>query len=126
MGAEFAMQGIGNCSTAETIDAKFQIVFGRVINTSLQVGDIVYYVDGSGDTQISGIVFSISADRKTIVLTPSDGGTIPSVPNFVFFVKDNEINTSGIIGYYAELTFSNALQSKNELFAVGSEIFISS
>ncbi len=126
VGAEFAMQGIGNCASAETIDAKFQIVFGRVINTSLQVGDIVYYVDGNGDTQISGIVFSILADRKTITLTPSDGGTLPEAFNFVFFVKDNEINTSGIIGYYAELTFTNPLQNKNELFAVGSEIFISS
>ena len=126
VGAEFAMQGIGNCASAETFDAKFQIVFGRVINTSLQVGDIVYYVDGNGDTQISGIVFSISADRKTITLTPSDGGTLPEAFNFVFFVKDNEINTSGIIGYYAELTFTNPLQNKNELFAVGSEIFISS
>jgi len=44
----------------------------------------------------------------------------------LFFGKDNIVNSSGIIGYYAEVNLSNNSEQEAELFAVNSEIFISS
>lgn len=126
VGEEFAMQGVGTVYSSSTVDDKFSISFGRPINVSLQIGDTVYFINSSNEVQLAGTVFSISTDRTTITVDPGDNGVLPEPPRFVFFVKDNEINTSGLIGYYAELTFSNPLEAKNELFAVGSEIFISS
>ena len=44
----------------------------------------------------------------------------------MFFGKDNEINTSSVIGYYAEVQMKNESTSEAEIFAVSSEVFISS
>ena len=42
------------------------------------------------------------------------------------FSKDNRVNTSSIVGYYAEVALENNSKEKIELFAVGSEISQSS
>ena len=92
-------------------------------NTSLQSGDVVYY-DASGTVKRIGPVESINID--SIVCT-IDGDTSDLQTNsFVFFGKDNEINTSSVIGYYAEVQMKNQSTSEAEIFAVSSEVFISS
>ena len=44
----------------------------------------------------------------------------------MFFQKNKEIGTSGVIGYYAEVKMEHDSTSEVELFAVSSEIFESS
>tara|TARA_R100000329_G_scaffold125671_1_gene104221 strand:+ start:605 stop:742 length:138 start_codon:yes stop_codon:yes gene_type:complete len=44
----------------------------------------------------------------------------------VFFGKDVQAGTSGVIGYYAQVQMRNDSTDRAELFAVSSEIFISS
>jgi len=44
----------------------------------------------------------------------------------VFFVKNSQINTSGIVGYYASVEMTQTTGNNKELFAVNSEIFVSS
>ena len=46
--------------------------------------------------------------------------------SFILFKKNEEINTAGIKGYYAEVKFLNNANTKVELFAVGSEVSESS
>lgn len=46
--------------------------------------------------------------------------------NFFMFQKPNDQNVSGLKGYYAEVELTNDSTAKQELFAVGSEITISS
>jgi hypothetical protein len=56
-------------------------------------------------------------------------GPLPPVasnPDYLFAAKDAEIGTSGLIGYYAQIDLSTAGTGRNELFAIGSETFISS
>ena len=53
-------------------------------------------------------------------------GSIPSAADYVFFQKNKEIGTSGVIGYYAEVKMEHDSTSEVELFAVSSEIFESS
>ena len=98
-------------------------------NTSLQVGDIIYYLGTNGVTiKRIGKLISKTASVITCEIDPSPVGDISQLSNnsYIFFAKDNIINTSGLLGYYAEINLSNDSTDHAELFAVNSEIFISS
>ena len=130
--AEFAIQGLG-FPTSSTDDNRvisgtqyqvYDLVFPS-INASLQKGDKVYFRDTSdaNATKIIGTCLVISGNTVTVDWT---GDNDPTTLDFVFFVKDTEKNTSGIIGYYASTKMETSSGEKKELFAVNSEIFISS
>ena len=58
-------------------------------------------------------------------------GTIPGPTNcttgsFIMFSKDNKVNLSSVLGYYASATFRNDSTEKAELFNVGADVFESS
>lgn len=92
-------------------------------NASLQIGDVIYYEDG-GTIKRIGTVDVIDTESITCTIDGDATGLTPT--SFIFFGKDNQINTSGIVGYYAEIQFKNESTSEAELFAVNSEVFISS
>ena len=46
--------------------------------------------------------------------------------SFIMFSKDNKVNLSSILGYYASVTFKNDSAEKAELFNVGADVFESS
>jgi len=92
-------------------------------NTSLQPGDTIYYLSGSSIKKI-GPVQSIS-DNYIVCDAVGDLSGLTQT-SYIFFAKDNSKNTSGIIGYYAEVNLKNDSKNHAELFAVNSEIFISS
>jgi hypothetical protein len=107
----------------EQITLNFSVPF----NASLQVGsDIIYYKDG--DTE--GVYKLGKCIAKTATsITCEILSTTPPPDNtndYIFFVKDNSANTSGIIGYHGTVDMEVASTSKKELFAVNSEVFISS
>ena len=52
--------------------------------------------------------------------------SLPASADFILFIKDNTVNTSSLVGYYAEAQFVNNDVGKAELFSVGSEVFESS
>ena len=106
------------------------------INSSAQVGDIVYYSYGGSlsggfdntnlsNTKKLGPITSISDQSITVeydtTLHPSG---IPS--SYISFVKDKKINTSSLVGYYASVKLINNSTDKAELFSIGSEISESS
>lgn len=106
------------------------------INSSLQVGDTIHFLTtstgmGEGGYTVNtedpmqlGVVKSISGNTATV--TTDATAQDPSSGDYFFFTKNNQINTSGIIGYYAEVKIENEDTSKAELFSVGTEIFESS
>jgi|7_EtaG_2_1085326.scaffolds.fasta_scaffold00241_6 recombinational DNA repair protein RecT len=111
------------------------LTFANDLNSSLQIGDIVYYssLGSSGGfststvqlTTMFGVVISIGANTVMVsydetVVSP------PLVTDYISFEKDKQVNSSSIIGYYAEATFKNNSRDKVELFAIGSEISESS
>ena len=49
---------------------------------------------------------------------------VPSA--FISFAKEKKINTSSLLGYYADVKFVNDSKKKAELFSVGSELTESS
>jgi len=46
--------------------------------------------------------------------------------SFIMFSKDNKVNMSSILGYYAAVEFRNSSQIKSEIFNVGTDFFESS
>tara|TARA_R100000900_G_scaffold9852_2_gene9395 strand:+ start:14608 stop:14997 length:390 start_codon:yes stop_codon:yes gene_type:complete len=120
---------------------------GTVINSSLQVGDNVYYssigtVPGSGfstagnHTIFLGTVTNIEQQPSNVFnvsvvfdegrFAPNTSIDLPDLNDFIMFGKDKAVNSSDLTGYYAEARFVNYRTDKIELFAVSSEVVESS
>lgn len=120
---EFSSQGLGQVlshAAGSTI-----IVINGEINVSLQPGDIIYSTDPTTLRTI-GTVLAVDRANNSIRLTSTIPGAPPVNGDFLLFGKDSQVNTSGLLGYYGEAVFSTSSSNKKELFAVNSEIFISS
>ena len=107
------------------------------MNVSAQVGDIVYYSYNSSNiggfdhsklttTKKLGEIVGGSSIGEPItgnLITVQYDNTIvsPPPPNaFISFAKEKKINTSSLLGYYADVKFINGSTKKIELFSVGS------
>ena len=109
------------------------------VNFSMQAGDFIYFISGFslggfdyqdesnirflGEITLIGVAGNVSA---VTVVYDSTQVSLPNVGDFIFFVKDKQVNISGLLGYYASVKFVNNSKNKIELFAVGSEISESS
>jgi len=52
--------------------------------------------------------------------------TLPNPNDYITFAKDKEVNSSSLIGYYAEVKFINNRTDKIEMFSTGSGVSESS
>ena len=135
---EFSTQGLGEAGavTRNGDDVTIGIVGG--INSSLQANtltppggetaapDIIYYMDGNTIVKLGSCK---TINENSIVVSAPQTGGLPANPgsgDFVLFGKDTEVNTSGLLGYQATVKMTTTSSAKKELFAVNSEIFISS
>jgi len=109
---------------------------------SLQIGDTAYY---SNVTNTAGFNTSSSFTKIGLVkginnATSLDDGTetttltceidtttpVPTTSDFIFFSKDNKVNLTSLLGYFASVKFKNNSTSKAEMFSIGCEIAESS
>jgi len=109
---------------------------------SLQIGDTAYY---SNITSTAGFNTSSSFTKIGLVksinnATALDDGTetttltceidtttpVPTTSDFIFFSKDNKVNLTSLLGYFASVKFKNNSTSKAEMFSIGCEIAESS
>ena len=106
-----------------TITLTFATAGDAGLNTSVQVGDVAYYVTQIDPSKVltwnPNIYTKASSDIATNIASPTTN-------DFIFFSKDNQANASGLIGYFAEIKFKNDSTTEAELFSVGSEFFESS
>ena len=132
------------------------LTYNGIINTSIEIGELVYYT-GAPDSVGGGGVSFLPAEYNTTdndngVSTPFYMGFVSSittninVPNFtiqvweasnvasniplsgnyIFFAKDNQVGLSTMKGYYNEVVFENNSTAKAEMFATSCEITSSS
>jgi hypothetical protein len=111
--------------------------FSAPINTSLQVGDIIYYsvidtVPGSNFSTVSsdnavllGITTGIGPTHINVIYDEVNVSA-PSVGDYIMFQNNKEVNSSSIIGHYADIKLVNYSTDKIELFSIGSEVTESS
>jgi len=123
------------------------LTFSGELNTYLQPGDVAYWAPTVGQggfqtAQISNVVcFGVVSfvesnpvlSEVKIIYDNSDyngdgiADIAPPPPNsYIMFGKDKIVNSSSLIGYYAEAKFVNNSKEKVELFSIGSEISESS
>ena len=108
-----------------------KIVFSRQINISVQIDDSLYESivtpAGTGETfDIAGAPQYIGPITEIGVDYIKTSGTPTSTGGFYTFLKDNSINSSSVIGEWAEVTIKNNSTKKAEIFALSSEIAVSS
>ena len=110
-----------------------QITFNdKVDNTSLQIGDVAYYVkDDYTSTSITSFTDNITyigeiTDVKNNYIIIDSPSVTPPDDAFVMFSKNKIVNNTSLLGYFAEVTLSNDSTEKAELFSLGSEITLSS
>ena len=106
--------------------------FDTKMNTSLQVGDKLWYSTATngilGDLIEIGVVHSIHSNNQSsfsINVTVNSTGLVPA-NSFILFEKHIKANESSLKGYYADVTLENSSKKRAELFAVSSEIVPSS
>ena len=117
------------------------LTFSAPINVSCQVGDIVYYVStttSGGFSVNSNDVIEIGEIREitnplstspTIIADTSLGYSELNglTDKFILFSKNNKVNLSSPVGYYASVKMVNDdSTSAGELFSVAVDTFISS
>jgi len=103
------VQGLGTPTSISSNNATF-----TDLNNAIQVGDKVFNNSNNNVRTVQ----SISGNTITLDAAPTNA--------FSYFAKDNRFNTSGILGYYAEITMTNTATTKKELYSVGSEVSLSS
>ena len=99
------------------------------INSSLQVGDTLYYVT-LNDFPLSNDVDPILIGRVVNIngnsIETEETAATPSAGDFLMFVKNNKVNTSGLKGYYAKARLELQTASVGKLFSVSAEVSESS
>ena len=115
----------------------------NINNTSLQIGDMAYFITPTTSVTEDGSVVtlpnSFSTEGDSIILkigkitqvtssyiqveTPIN---TPNADDFIMFSKDKSVNNTSLLGYYAKVKLVNNSTEKAELFALGSEITASS
>ena len=104
--------------------ADLNVSFNKKINFSCQVGDDVFFLKDE-KPQFLGSCKSISTDRKSFVIDVTEN-IRPVIGDYFMFAKNNVINSNGVLGYHGTVTMENTLNEFTELYAVNSEIQISS
>jgi hypothetical protein len=99
------------------------------INSSLQVGDTLYYVtlndfplSNDVDPILIGKVININGNS----IETEETAATPNAGDFLMFVKNNKVNTSGLKGYYAKARLELQTASVGKLFSVSAEVSESS
>ena len=113
-----------------------RINFDKKINDSVQAGDALYQSDiSSGSATSHTLVGEITGvGEKYIDVATGDAPAgfatadvvAGAITPFFTFQKPVDENISSLKGYHAEVEFINNSSIKQELFAVGSEITMSS
>ena len=97
------------------------ITFGN-INFSVQIGDVLHS-QAEGEL---GLVDGLNMATNTITIVPTVPPKTITQGDFVFFEKNRSINTSSLLGYYADVKLENNSSNKIELFSIGSDVSESS
>ena len=120
--------------------ASITVSFTNELNESVQLGDVLYYVNPASETMQGtpspilnsntvvevGAITAINYATNIITANIANSTELPTGTSFFLFSKDNRANMASLLGYYAEVEMSNNSTIKAELFSVGSEIFESS
>ena len=100
-----------------------KVLIGKLVSKLGLIPLIIKIGDITGIKQFDGVDSHIDCDMDDNLI--AQFGT-PNIGDFIMFSKDNKVNLSSALGYYAEVKFKNNSEEKAELFAVGTDFVESS
>ena len=113
--------------------ATMTVQFANTVNITAQPGDIVYFTDDPEGEVIYpiGPIASITDTgtpnvRNKINITTTPSSNRPTTSSYFLFAKDNEANSSSLLGYYMDIELRNDSPKYAEVFSSGTEFFESS
>ena len=109
--------------------------FPDTINVSAQPGDIAYYVPttssstfqvNSNDIIEIGVIIPPVLSQSFSCNSSLPSNKFPTSSDYIFFAKDNKVNQSNTLGYYARVDIKNNSKEKAEIFSISADYFESS
>jgi len=107
-----------------------QITFDFPINSSVQLGDTMYYAPPAvfgitSQPKPCGTITQLDFSQNTIVVN-EDVTDLTNGVGYFLFAKNIIANETSLKGYYADIKFRNNSTKKAHLFSIGSEVVFSS
>ena len=115
---------VGNTVTGTDIP-NGTTVASVVANTLITVNNHLIF-KGKLMGQTRDLTFTGTDNFHTIVIEANSNATMPLANDYFYFTKDRSVDSSGVLGYYAEVKMKDTSNIKSELYSVSSEIFESS
>ena len=118
--------GVGVCTNVSGPSAAVIVTFSTPIGSILNIGDNVYAATltaGVATTQpiLAGVVTGKTSTTITVD-SSSASATIPTIGQFIMFIKNAVAESHGARGYYLEFELENDSTNPVELFSVGSSV----
>tara|TARA_R100000152_G_C6781827_1_gene217262 strand:+ start:2491 stop:3087 length:597 start_codon:yes stop_codon:yes gene_type:complete len=98
---------------------------GTII-TAWTSGNATLSLPTTGPVANGDIITINTAPAEIHIFNPANPIPQPTPGDFIMFAKNRVVNTSGIIGYYADIKLVNHTTKKAEMFAISSGIIESS
>ena len=118
--------GVGVCTAVSGTAAATLIEFAGAIGSILNIGDNVYAATLTAGVATTAPIFIGQVTAKTstsiTVDTTVTGGSVPTVGQFIMFIKNAVAESHGARGYYLEFKLENDSTDPVELFSVGSSV----
>ena len=102
-----------------TNSATIRLVVQEIITT----GVLGFTRLEADNIQKCGVVRNLTSNTITV---DASSANLPSANDYVLFSKNQAVNTSSLLGYYADVKLENNSKRKVEIFSLGSEITESS
>ena len=105
-----------------------QIDFDYPINSSVQLGDTMYYTPPAtfgitSQPKSCGTIVGLSGDS---IIVDGNITDLDANGGYFLFAKSIIANETSLKGYYADIKFRNNSTKKAHLFSIGSEVVLSS
>lgn len=115
-----SLQGIGSCSDVDSTDSAAVVVsFTFKPDSIISNGDLMYkYTLGN-----PVLIGSVKGKGKYTITVDTSAGTLPTVGDFLIYIKNNVAESYGTTGYYMQYELENDSESFVEIFGIGSTLF---
>jgi|TARA_Y100000015_G_C2396248_1_gene93034 hypothetical protein len=101
------------------------------LSSPVAVGDQAYYIDnlavsagddafsfGTNNNNVISLGPVVNVEGNSIYVDVTINVDLPTANDYVFISKDNQVQLSSVIGYYAEVKMVNDSTSSAELYGV--------
>lgn len=102
-----------------------KLILDNTSDLNVSNNDIIYYckLESAGgfntqldESKIKKLGKVLESHDKVLIVELTENNPVPSKDDFIFCVKDDEVNVSSLLGYFAEIKMKNNSTEKAELF----------